>query len=209
MLRGMAWYDIFSRFYDASLEPHYREQRLLAAEALDLRPGSVVLDLPCGTGQSFPALAAGVGAEGKVLGVDLSAGMLRQAQARVDRDRLATVTLRRGDAGALTLADLPARPDRLHIFLGMSVFPEPERTFAALWALLAPGGRCVVVDVHNARPGLQGHLVNLLAGADIRRRSWEPLEGVGGGFARRALPSQPLHGGELFLATAVKPGATP
>ena len=75
--------------------------------------------------------------------------------------------------------------------------------------LLAPGGRCVVVDVHNARPGLQGHLVNLLAGADIRRRSWEPLEGVGSGFARRALPSQPLHGGELFLATAEKPGGTP
>ena len=63
----MAWYDVFARFYDASLEPHYREQRALAAAALDLTPDSVVLDLPCGTGQSLPHLLER--GAGRILGV--------------------------------------------------------------------------------------------------------------------------------------------
>lgn len=202
----MAWYDFFSAFYDASLERHYREQRVLAAAALDLKPGGVVLDLPCGTGQSFPGLCAGVGATGRVLGVDLSAGMLRQAQGRVARSGLAGVTLVRADAAHLELSALGGvRPDRLHIFLGMSVFPDPAATFGQLWSLLAPGGRCVLVDCHAETLSFQGRMVNLLAGADIRRRSWEPLEAVGAAFERRPLPSLPLHGGQLFLATALKP----
>jgi ubiquinone/menaquinone biosynthesis C-methylase UbiE len=201
----MAWYDFFSAFYDASLEKPYREQRVLATAALDLKPGSVVLDLPCGTGQSFPGLCAGVGPTGRVLGVDLSAGMLRQAQARVERTGLAGVTLTRGDAGTLDLAALGgAQPDRLHIFLGMSVFPEAEAVFTQLWSLLGPGGRCVIVDCPAETLSFQGRMVNLLAGADIRRRSWAPLESVGAHFERRDLPSLPLPGGQLFLATAVK-----
>ena len=202
----MAWYDFFSAFYDASLEKHYREQRVLATAALDLQPGSVVLDLPCGTGQSFPGLCSGVGPTGRVLGVDLSAGMLRQAQGRVSRTSLSGVTLARADAKTLDLSALGgARPDRLHIFLGMSVFPEPAATFTHLWSLLSPGGRCVIVDCHAETLSFQGRMVNLLAGADIRRRSWEPLSAVGAQFERRELPSLPLHGGQLFLATAVKP----
>jgi demethylmenaquinone methyltransferase/2-methoxy-6-polyprenyl-1,4-benzoquinol methylase len=202
----MAWYDVFSAFYDASLERHYREQRVQATAALDLQPGSVVLDLPCGTGQSLPGLCAGVGPSGRVLGVDLSAGMLRQAQRRVERGGLTGVTLARADAATLDLSALGgAPPNRLHIFLGMSVFPNPAATFEHLWSLLAPGGRCVIMDCHAETLTFQGRMVNLLAGADIRRRSWAPLEAVGVAFERRALPSLPLHGGQLFLATALKP----
>lgn len=201
----MAWYDFFSAFYDASLERHYREARVLANAALALQPGSVVLDLPCGTGQSFQGLGSGVGPTGRVLGVDLSAGMLRQAQRRVVSAGLSGVTLARADAAALELAALGgARPDRLHIFLGMSVFADPAATFTRLWSLLSPGGRCVIVDCHAPTLSFQGRMVNLLAGAEIRRRSWEPLEAVGVRFERRDLPSLPLHGGQLFLATAVK-----
>jgi hypothetical protein len=86
----------------------------------------------------------------------------------------------------------------------MTVFPDPAATFTHLWSLLAPEGRCVIVDCHAEALSVQGRLVNLLAGADIRRRSWEPLEAVGARFERRDLPTLPLHGGQLFLATAVK-----
>lgn len=41
--------------------------------------------------------------------------------------------------------------DRLHVFLGMRVFPDMDATFAKLWSLLSPGGRCVIVDVHAER----------------------------------------------------------
>lgn len=207
----MSWYDVFSNFYDASLERLYAGDRLRAAEALELTPGVSVLDVPCGTGQSFGALARGVGETGIVLGVDASAGMLRSAKARCARDGLTRVHLLEADAGALNAAALAAaaggsrRWDRLHVFLGMSVFPDPERCFARLWELLAPGGKCVLVDVYAERLGLQGWLVNRLANADIRRRFWEPLERVGVGFSVVDLPFRAQHGGQIKLAQARKP----
>ena len=39
----MAWYDVFARFYDRSLEKHYAVQRKAAVECLCLEPGMTVL----------------------------------------------------------------------------------------------------------------------------------------------------------------------
>jgi ubiquinone/menaquinone biosynthesis C-methylase UbiE len=50
---------------------------------LELRPGERVLDVACGTGLSFPLLAAGVGCTGEVVGVEVSPEMLARARARV------------------------------------------------------------------------------------------------------------------------------
>ena len=203
----MAWYDVFSSFYDASLEPLYREQRRLAVEALRVEPGSLVVDLPCGTGQSFPHLTRSLGPGGRVVGVDLSTGMVRQAGRRIARDAMDGVTAIVKDGAALTAADVGGAPDRLLIFLGMTVFPEPDVLFARLWSLLAPGGRCVVVDVHAAEPGLQGRMVQWIARADLRRRFWEPLERVATGFVREDLPFDRRHGGQILYAAGDKPRA--
>ncbi|MDD9938891.1 MAG: class I SAM-dependent methyltransferase [Myxococcales bacterium] len=202
----MALYDVFSKFYDASVERLYVEHRELAALALDAAAGHKVLDVPCGTGQSFAHLVPGkVG--GALIGVDSSAGMLKRAEARVEQESWAGVHLLQRSATALSADDLQGLcpVDRLHIFLGMSVFDVMDGTFDHLWSLLAPGGRCVVVDVHAERPGLQGKLVNLIAGADIRRRFWEPLERVCADFELRDLPHHPKHGGQIMLASGRKP----
>jgi ubiquinone/menaquinone biosynthesis C-methylase UbiE len=208
----MSWYDVFSRFYDASLTELYADARRAACEALELSPGQTVLDLPCGTGPSFEGLIAGVGAEGAVLGVDASEGMLRQARARVERQGWAQVFVGQADVHAIDFATLErirgasVELDRLHVFLGLSAFPRWEEAFARLWGLLRTGGRCVIVDVHAERPGLQGRMVNWVARADIRRKVWEPLEAVAkaGSYARRELPSRWQHGGTLVLVTGVK-----
>lgn len=207
----MGWYDWFASFYDRSLEPLYREQRRAAAVALHIRPGQTILDLPCGTGQSFNGLAPAVGPQGLLLGVDLSAGMLRQAASRAQEHGFSQVVLHQSDVHTLSLAALAAaatRPlqiDRLHIFLGLSAFPRWEAAFEHLWGLLAPGGRCVVVDVHAANPGLQGRMVNLVARADIRREGWRPLARLAVNFERTPLPSRRQHGGQLYLASGDKP----
>lgn len=200
----MGWYDWFSDFYDSSLEPLYRDARRAAAEALRVAPGHTVLDLPCGTGQSFDFLAPHCRT---LVGVDLSKGMLRRAKQRADQHAWAHVHLLQRDVHAFIWGDLafPARPDRLHIFLGLSTFPRWEAAFERLWRILAPGGRCVVVDVHAERLGLQGRMVNLLAGADIRRRTWEPLERLATNFTRQDLPRRREHGGQIFLAAGDKP----
>lgn len=208
----MRWYDIFSGFYDRSLEPLYREQRQLAALALAPEPGSLVLDLPCGTGQSFDEIAThlDVARGGALIGVDLSAGMLRHAARRVAQHGWTNVHVLEHDVHELDLAALAnvgadRAPDRLHIFLGMSAFPNYERAFERLWGLLAPGGRCVIVDVHADPLGFQGKMVNLVARADIRRPTWASLERVALDYERRELPSRKEHGGQMFLATGTKP----
>ncbi len=206
----MGHYDLFSSFYDASTEKHYVEQRPLAVAALDLAPGLSVLDLPCGTGQAFDGIAPAVAPGGTLVGVDFSGGMLGKARKRVAKNGWEHVVLLEGDAGAVSSADLaaaggPEQVDRLHVFLGMSAFPDPGAAFTNLWALLKPGGRCVVVDVFTEKLSFQGRMVNWTAKADITRRSWEPLEAVAEGFERRDLPSKALHGGTVFLATGTKP----
>jgi ubiquinone/menaquinone biosynthesis C-methylase UbiE len=200
----MAWYDVFSRFYDASLEPLYREHRRRAIDALQVKRGSLVLDLPCGTGQSFTALATALGGTGRVVGVDLSAGMLREARRRVER-AMPNVSLLKKSADEITTEDVGGAPDRLLIFLGMTVFSDHEAVFAHLWSLLAPGGRCVIVDVHAEDPEFQGKMVQWIARANLRRRFWEPLERVGVGFAREDLPFDRRHGGQIMMASADKP----
>jgi ubiquinone/menaquinone biosynthesis C-methylase UbiE len=208
----MAWYDWFASIYDGALERSYREQRVLAADALALRPGMSVLDAPCGTGASFPLLAPSVGTQGRVIGVDLSEGMLRRARARTERERWPQVELHRHDLQRLTASDLHGDAprltpvDRVHVFLGMSAMPDMTQAFTALWALLAPGGRCVIVDVHAERLGLQGWMVNRIARADIRRRFWEPLAAVARDFELRDLPFRREHGGQIMLAVGDKPG---
>jgi ubiquinone/menaquinone biosynthesis C-methylase UbiE len=199
------WYDLFASFYDSSTEKLYVEQRVLARQALDLQPGQSVLDLPCGTGQSLGNLATG---EGTYVGVDFSAGMLARC-ARKAGDKPGIVLLQ-GDARTVSGADLeaaggPPEVDRLHVFLGMTAFPDWQAAFTNLWGLLAPGGRCVLVDVHADPLTFQGRMVNLVARADITRRFWEPLEAVAEQYERRELPSLPEHGGTMYLATGIKP----
>ncbi|MFC9429491.1 methyltransferase domain-containing protein [Streptomyces sp. NPDC056987] len=55
--------------------PRYEQ----AVARLGLRPGQTALDLGCGTGRALPALRAGVGEKGAVLGVDVTAAMLLAA----------------------------------------------------------------------------------------------------------------------------------
>lgn len=213
----MGFYDFFANFYDASLEKVYAPARALAVESLDLRSDSVVLDVPCGTGQSLGLIASRIGPTGTLFGVDASAGMLARARSRASLTSGGpSIVLTQADASKLTASQLTSARDprpagnrplgltHLHVFLGMSVFTDMHATFAALWELLAPGGVCVLVDVHAERLGLQGRLVNLIARADIRRRFWEPLEHASTAFERRDLPYDSRHGGQIMLARGVK-----
>lgn len=207
----MGWYDFFSRFYDSSLEKSYAETRLAACAALDLKRGQTVLDLPCGTGQAFDGLVQGVGEDGTVLGIDYSRGMLGRAQSRIDKAGWSHVHVQQADVHTVDHALLtqmtngePVLLDRLHIFLGLSAFPRWEQAFEQLWGLLRPGGRCVVVDCHAEKPTFQGRMVNLVARAEIQRKTWEPLSRLATDYEFSELPSLPEHGGTLILAAGNK-----
>ncbi len=200
----MAWYDIFSNFYDAFLGRLYHVHRQRSVDALQLKPGMCVVDAPCGTGASFPYLAPSLGSEGTLVGIDLSKGMLRKAKRREGLGcRLQTV---HDSLTELRSDDVPAEGsvDRILIFLGLTTIEDYAQAVDRLWALLKPGGRMVVVDTHAEKPGLAGLIVNLVARADIRRRVWEPLEQRASSFELQRFDADWRIGGDIIQAVGIK-----
>jgi len=91
-------YDRLSKYYDlfARFERRYKEAGL---RQLKVGEGETVLEVGFGTGQCIQALAQSVGVRGKVYGIDISEGMCKVAQTRVNKAGLSPqVSLHRGDA---------------------------------------------------------------------------------------------------------------
>jgi demethylmenaquinone methyltransferase/2-methoxy-6-polyprenyl-1,4-benzoquinol methylase len=204
-----AWYDVFASFYDASLDATYREHRQQALRALAVQPGMTVVDVGCGTGASLPVLVSAVGPTGRVVGVDASSGMLQKAQARVRRNGWDNVVLREVAPDSDHTPDAIARElgvvQRVHCFLSLSVIEAWREVLDGWWQVLAPGGRFVIADVHNPRPGPYAKLVELIASASLPRKSWEPLAQRCADFALDWQESSRSLGGKFFVASGTKP----
>ncbi len=113
-----------------------------AVDLLDLCEGDTVVDLGCGTGVNLPLLARAVGTRGRVVGIDLSPGMLAQAQRRIHRGHLTQVTLSRGD---IRDVQLPAGTAGVLATASLEMVPEYDDVIDNLSAQLAPTqGRLVV-----------------------------------------------------------------
>ena len=102
-----------------------------------VRSGERVVDIGCGCGATAIELGGLVAPGGKVLGVDVSAPMLRRAAERVTPGL--SVELVRADATTYDFA--PAHFDLLFSRFGVMFFAEPARSFANLRRALRPGGR--------------------------------------------------------------------
>lgn len=116
------------------------QQALLAGAALV--PGERVLDVACGTGLVSFAAARAVGADGRVVGVDLSGSMVDAANRRAVERQVSNASFARMDAELLDLPD--AAFDVVLCALGLMYLPEPERALREMRRVLRPGGRLVV-----------------------------------------------------------------
>jgi ubiquinone/menaquinone biosynthesis C-methylase UbiE len=132
--------------------PGFRRQ---AAEALDVGPGAHVMEIGCGTGRNLPYLRDAVGPQGRVYGVDISAGMLERAQALRDQNRWDNVELIKTDA----VDYQPPQPlDGVMFGLSYNTMPHHLAVLRHAWDLLRPGGSLVIMDA-KLPPGLGGKLV--------------------------------------------------
>lgn len=141
------WYDLLS----GSIETKLRNRGL---ERLSPRPGERILEIGFGTGHSLVALAEAVGPAGRVIGMDISEGMLSVAAARVQKKGLADrVSLHRGDAIDLHFLP-PASLDGIFMSFTLELFDTPDIpcVLAECHRLLKPGGRLVVVSMSRPEP---------------------------------------------------------
>lgn len=110
-----------------------------AVAAAGIAPGSLAVDVGCGTGRALPALRSAVGPEGVVLGVDVTPEMLAAA-VRSGRDRSATLAL--ADALRLPLGDGAAGV----VFAAglLQHVPSPVAALRELARVTGAGGRLVL-----------------------------------------------------------------
>ena len=162
------------------------------------RPGDQVLDVGCGGGYLARLLAAAVGPDGLVTGIDPSEAAVRYARRRA----AANCTFRVGVAQDL---DLPDRSfDVVTSTLAAHHIPEAARAaaFGEMFRVLRPGGALLAADF---RPRGRRHTPHALASAR-RHGNAVPLEELAtvAGFRIEARGELPV----LRYVRAVRPAAT-
>ena len=107
---------------------------------LQIKPGTRVLDIACGTGNlSFPATRAGA----IVTGVDIAPNLLETARARAKAEGV-TIQFDEGDAEALPYAD--AAFDEVVTMFGAMFAPRPQLVAAEMARVTRPGGRVAMAN---------------------------------------------------------------
>jgi demethylmenaquinone methyltransferase/2-methoxy-6-polyprenyl-1,4-benzoquinol methylase len=118
--------------------------RLLAIQKMSLQRGDHVIELGCGTGLNFPYLIERIGPEGRLIGVDLTPGMLQIAQERVQRSGWKNVELIQSDIAAYNFTE-----KSVNGILATGLFgyiAEYDRVIKAASESLLPGGHMVILD---------------------------------------------------------------
>ncbi|GAC1521749.1 MAG: hypothetical protein NVS2B6_06370 [Thermoleophilaceae bacterium] len=110
-----------------------------------VQPGSVVLDLGCGSGTDLLIAAQLTGSTGRVIGVDMTPAMLERASASASAMGFQNVRLRES-----LIESLPVEDASVDIVISNGVIdlvPDKAAVFDEIDRVLRPGGRLQIADV--------------------------------------------------------------
>jgi ubiquinone/menaquinone biosynthesis C-methylase UbiE len=128
----------FAPLYDKYITPTTAQAAQRVVDWASINPGHHVLDIATGTGVAAFAAATKVGEKGRVVGIDLSEGILAIAQERALAKNLKHLELRPMDAEQLQFSDKTF--DVATCCLGLMLFPQPHLALREMKRVLKPGG---------------------------------------------------------------------
>jgi ubiquinone/menaquinone biosynthesis C-methylase UbiE len=142
-------------------------------EEVQIRPGDSVLEVGCGTGTLNRWLARHTQGKNPITGVDISAYLLREANALAHKERLeGAIEFREGNAEALPFPD-----DSFDVTMSVTVMEEVDarQMLAEMVRVTKPGGRVAVIVRAFDRP----LLINLPLQAELKTKvedqsDWAP-----------------------------------
>ena len=133
------------------------------AERLELKPGSVVLDVGTGTGVFLPYLLKNIGKNGKIVALDLAEEMLAKAMAKYSAENVEYLHA--------DIMDIPVYEEMFDSVVCYSSFPHFQDKHKALTEIrrgMKPGGRVFVCHtssrdhingIHSTLPGVENDLL--------------------------------------------------
>jgi phosphatidylethanolamine/phosphatidyl-N-methylethanolamine N-methyltransferase len=133
-------YNVWSYFYDMLWPSIVHRRTTRAIDRMGIQPGDRVLDIGVGTGlalASYPPHA-------KVVGIDLSEGMLRRARRRIQQNGMNWVNLTLGNALQLPFED--ASFDHVLLSHVVTVVSDPVKLIEETRRVSKPGGQMVIIN---------------------------------------------------------------
>lgn len=133
-------YGGYSGAYDFVFKGFFYPRIKHAIETMHIKPGDRILDVGVGTGlslQLFPDCC-------NVTGIDLSAGMLKEARKKLEKHGIKNVTLLEMDASNLAFGDDSF--DHVISTHVISVVPDPVKVIAEMKRVCKKDGNIVLVN---------------------------------------------------------------
>ena len=138
---GDAYDDVAGRLAEADLNLGCGVPTQHAA----LKPGETVLDLGSGAGNDVFIARHEVGAEGRVIGVDMTPDMIARARANARKLGFDNVKFRLGE-----IEHLPVESGSIDVIISncvLNLLPDKAPAFVEMFRVLRPGGRFCVSDI--------------------------------------------------------------
>jgi ubiquinone/menaquinone biosynthesis C-methylase UbiE len=112
--------------------------------------GARVLDIATGKGAVLLPIARRIGTEGHATGIDLSSGILKEAERTVHAEELTNVELLKMDAEHLEFPDQSF--DVVTCAFAIFLFPEMEAALSEMYRVCKPGGLVAIANFNKTPP---------------------------------------------------------